>query len=283
MIIQAWMRLLGLMIILATLPDIMDTLRSIKDKYTRNRVLFVIVMLALLNLLMFFSLVYISAFCPIFSSFIAATTCAARVLIGYLYCIRVELALRLTIKTLTIVRILRLLHAYLFLAFVLNVGKAVILYSSEFDENGRCTLYLGEGIWQILDEIMFSLADVLTFAMLLSFYNMHKSTLEIGKKGGLVKQVLGRVLYISIFPMISTIATSIQVMIDPTKTYSGNIDLQIHIICLFFVFAQGRTKQLPKLKDRTYPVLNGSRPSLPNGGIQKTLGSSPSTKFSSSQ
>lgn len=239
--VQVWIRLLGLAIVFAVGGDVITTVMSVPHKWLRRRLAFVLSLIVFFNILMTFVVLLMPIICPVALNLLAASYYMSKVLTGYLYCLRVDLLLNGPLQHPWFKHITFVLKCYLFVVFLVNIGKAILVYSSSL-ENGTCIPYFGRGIWVYLDEIMFTLADLATFAMLLFFYVKHIRNSLFSTHND-AHAALRRILRLAFIPLCFTICTTIQIFLQPELAkYMGDFDMQIHMICIFVAYDRGGQK-----------------------------------------
>ncbi|GBG34017.1 Hypothetical Protein FCC1311_102402 [Hondaea fermentalgiana] len=229
-----WLRLFGFFMLFVLAPDVVGTVRGVRSRKERLRIGIMLALLPILNAVSMMLLIYRVELCGVFINLLALAYYGAKVLVGYLYTFRAELAVEgLQDSSWNNRLVIYGVQLYLVMTFVLNLGKAIVNYRSYLDESGQCAVDFGEGLWVILDEIMFFAQDLFTFSMLLYMY--YQSPVL---QGSASREAIRRVLVISGAPLFSTILTTAQLLIDPTTgIYISTIDFQVHVICLFIVYA----------------------------------------------
>lgn len=220
----------------ALAPDVAATIRTIDEPFKRRVISTIVVALPTLNLFdLVLSITVSKATCPMYLKLLAVALYSARVLIGYSYLFRAELALSVQGQSRVQTTVLGCLKIYLLITFALNIGKALVFYSSSWEDT-YCKIDFGDGLWIYLDEFMFSFLDIFTFVMLWYI----SQTSPVFREAG-ARDMIKRILLISLAPILSTFSALTQMLVDPsTAQYVTAIDFQIHTLCLFIVYAGAR-------------------------------------------
>lgn len=240
--IQMWIRIMGLVVAFAMSGDVAATVAGVSKDWIRKRLAIVIVMLPVLNFIMLLTLIFMKEICPAAIKILAGSYYSSKVLTGYLYCMRADLLLRGPMMSRKFRHIINALKGYLLIAFFLNVGKAFILYQSSLVADMYCVPDFGTGFWVSLDEVMFSIADFLTFSMMLYFYGKHLRGTSTASSSE-AHLAFKRILRITAIPLCFTFAIIIQIKLDPDMAkYMGDLDMQVQMLCLFLAYSKGGKK-----------------------------------------
>lgn len=233
----AWLRFTGLVACLALGPDVYYTSQLIEATTKRRQIQFILVALPFLDvleLLLVPNAIFL-AVCPVYLKLLAASLYGTRVLMGYTYIFRLEIALATSNRSKLVINCLKF---YLLLTFLLNVGKALVIYES-YVEDGACVISFGDGLWLYLDEIMFSALDVLTCCMLFFFYL--KPSNFVTREA---RHAVSRIVIISVIPVCSTACTLVEMAESRTDAskirFLAALDYQVHCLCIYIIYASAR-------------------------------------------
>lgn len=241
-----WVRAFGFLLLNALLPDVekaLDRMPVLAHRKHSIVLVFIVYCMSLIILLISF---FVEILCPTFLYFLASLTYTIKMSTSYMYCVRVESLLLGPMRSDNVSRLLFLLKCFLALAYTINVLKAFIFYKSYIvvinegtdEESSECKFDFGEGIWVILDEIMFTLADAFAFVLLIYIFSKHVKPDMVSPEIIFAREMFSRLLRIAAVPLISTIVCTIGTFRDPDNGgFIGTIDTQAHAIALFIGFA----------------------------------------------
>lgn len=238
-----WFRIFGLYISFALVLDVYRTIHSIGSVRVRNRIKVIAISLQILNIAGMIVEIFTDFFCPIQINLLAVFYYLAKVLAGYLHCIRAELAVR-HYKSISVRKnIITGVKAYLLIVLALNISKALFVYKSFRTEDGGCSQTFGNMFWMSIDDVMFVLLDLMTMSMLYYFYRNILTLSHVNGKRDPTKNAVFRLLWVSIIPLASSASAILNLQFRPSSAYFiGSADFQVHMLCLYLVYSWRRTK-----------------------------------------
>lgn len=230
---------MGLAVALSMVDDVSATVSSVNKTWIRRRLAATLIVVPLLNLMMLIVLLFLTQLCSSAMNILATCYYLSKVLIGYLYCFRADLLLKGPLFSRKSRMIITVVRFYLLMVLVINVGKALFVYSSIMVE-GQCFPIFGNAMWASLDEIMFSIADLCIFLMMMFFYVQHLHNVNISASSREAQHGFRRILLITLMPLCFTLLSIIQIQADETSaSFIGDLDMQVHMLCLLFAYSKG--------------------------------------------